>query len=337
MPSYFTGLLVVFPQCSVTCGYGTESRSVYCVKLIQSGLQVNVSDVQCLGPKPPGTRQCHFGECYKLQQLPQIKEHKGTFIQVKRTKKIRLLVGETAVILPNQSVKIKCPVKNFNRKLIFWSKDYRLIPRLGRVRTSSNGALKITRANPKLDAGKYTCSANMLHSTVTVSFHSKRDAKEKEAEILDTIFSENFNYSSQFNETLNDSAINRPQSDRASGIFKMKNTKYFHVNDIKDSNAVYDYSSFTTSQWSECSQKCGSGTQTRKVTCNHVTDKYIRLLPEEECERKGLSKPPTSRKCVMECANWVASEWSEVNDFCNFFSSRPEIRMCGCRRMSAAF
>ena len=290
-------------QCSVTCDLGTESRSVYCVKLLQTGLHINVSESECLGPRPSDTRQCHYGECFRLHQLPQIQEQKGTFIQVKRSKRIKLFVGEKATLLPNQAVKIKCPVKNFQKKLIFWTKNHRLIPLVGRVRVSSNGALRITRANPKTDAGIYTCSANTLHANIEVTFQSKKEAKQKAAEILDSIFVENFN----------ESFINRPQSD---STFKMKNTKFFQVNSLEDGNG-YDYSSFTTTTWSTCSAKCGWGTQTRLVTCNHVTDRFIRLLPEDACIKKGLSRPESSRKCSIElnCPKWFIANWTDVSNF----------------------
>ncbi|XP_060579730.1 ADAMTS-like protein 1 isoform X1 [Ruditapes philippinarum] len=286
-------------ECSVTCGAGFESRPVFCVKHLKTNLQVNVSDSECIGPRPTNTRPCYFGDCYKLQQLPEIKERKGVFIQTKRSKRIRLYVGEKAILLPNQSVKIKCPVRNFHKKLIFWTKDHRLIPLVGRVRVSSNGALRITRANPKVDTGVFTCSAGLLHATVKVSFQSKREAKQQADTILNSIFQANFN-GSNF---------------QADGTSKMKNTKYLHINAI-DENSGYDYSSFTTSNWTECSEKCGWGTQTRIVTCNHLTDKFIRLLPEEECLKRGLEKPTSTQKCIIEseCPSWTAGEWSECTD-----------------------
>ncbi|XP_052793374.1 ADAMTS-like protein 1 isoform X3 [Mya arenaria] len=307
-------------ECSVTCGLGVEGRSVFCVKLVKADLQVNVSDAECFGPRPPSTRQCFYGECYELQQLPRIQEQKGTFIQIKRSKRIRLFVGEDATLLPNQAVKIKCPVKNFQKKLIFWTKNHRLIPLVGRVRVSSNGALRITRASPTTDSGTYTCSAGTLHANIHVAFQSKKEAKQKAAEILDSIFVENFN----------ESFINRPQSD---SNFKMKNTKFFHVNSVEGSSE-YDYSSFTFTKWSECSAKCGLGTQTRIVTCNHVTDKYIRLPSDEECLKKGLSKPLSVQKCVIEaeCPKWLLSDWTECSvDNCRREGYSARRRSVWCR------
>lgn len=289
-------------QCSVTCGMGIETRPVYCVKHVKHDAKVNVSNSECIGSRPSSTRNCHYGDCYKLQQLPEIEERKGTFIQIKRTKRIKIYVGENAVILPNQSVKIKCPVKNFHRKLIFWMKDRRLIPMVGRIRVSSNGALRITRANPDTDAGVFTCSVGMLQSHVNVTFQTKKQARIKADKILDEIFHENFN----------ESFINRPQQD---GGFKMKNTEFFRINSILDNNG-FDYISFTTSNWTRCSEQCGWGTQSRVVTCNHVTDKFIRLVPEDECLKSGMMKPVAQRKCLIqsECPHWEAEDWPEVRD-----------------------
>ncbi|KAL4227864.1 hypothetical protein ACF0H5_013302 [Mactra antiquata] len=288
-------------ECSVTCGMGMETRPVYCVKHVKTDSIVNVSVSECIGPRPAFSRHCHFGDCNRLQQLTEIKERKGTFIQIKRTKRIQIYVGENAVILPNQSVKIKCPVKNFHKKLIFWMKDRRLIPMVGRIRASTNGALRIKRANPDTDAGIFTCSASMIHAHVNVSFQTKKEARDQADKILDEIFHENFN----------ESFINRPQQD---GGFKMKNTEYFRINPSRD-NDSYDYTSVTTSEWTKCSEQCGWGSQTRVVTCNHVTDKFIRLLPEEECLKSGMKKPVSQQKCLIqrECPQWVAEDWPECS------------------------
>jgi hypothetical protein len=35
---------------------------------------------------------------------------------------------------------------------------------------------------------------------------------------------------------------------------------------------------YMNSDWSKCSRTCGIGFQTRKVTCNIVTDKYIKIV-----------------------------------------------------------
>lgn len=284
----------------MTCGNGQESREIYCVKTIRSGLTVNVSNAECIGPRPSSTRMCHLGECYKLTDLPEIKSSPGKYIQIKRMKRVKIYVGETAILLPNQSVKIKCPVKNYHRKLIFWTKDQRLIPLVGRIRVSSNGALRITRANPTVDSGTFTCIAGILHKDVNITFQSKRAAKKEASDILNTIFRENFNKS----------FIDRPQAD---GVLKKMDRKYFSDNSLH-TNHNYDYTAFTTTNWTACSVTCGKGVQTRVVTCNHVTDRFIRLLPETACEKKGLVRPEAIQGCGEDtvCPSWHTGNWTVV-------------------------
>ena len=263
-------------------------------------MTVNVSVSECIGPRPSASRRCHLGECYKLPDLPKIKTSPGKYIQIKRMKRVNIIVGETAILLPNQSVKIKCPVKNFHRKLIFWTKDQRLIPLVGRVRVSSVGALRISRANPEVDKGTFTCTAGTLHATVNITFQSKRAARQEASDILNTIFRENFN----------ESFIDRPQAD---GILKKMNSKYFSDNSL-ETNHNYDYTAFTTTNWTKCSAKCGKGVQTRIVTCNHVTDRFIRLLPESACIKRGLVRPSAIQTCGqnMVCPSWITGNWTMV-------------------------
>ena len=234
--------------------------------------------------------------------LPEIKSSPGKYIQIKRMKRVNIFVGESAILLPNQSVKIKCPVKNFHRKLIFWTKDQRLIPLVGRIRVSSNGALRISRANPTIDKGTFTCTAGMLHAKANITFQSKRAAKKEASDILNTIFRENFNKS----------FIDRPQAD---GVLKKMDKKYFSDNSLQ-TNHNYDYTAFTTTDWTTCSVTCGKGVQSRVVTCNHVTDRFIRLLPESACVKKGLVRPPAVQGCGHNtvCPSWQTGNWTLVSN-----------------------
>lgn len=115
-------------QCSITCGVGVQTRPIYCVKTPMQGMKVNVSNTECRGPKPYASRSCSRPECYlSFSSNPTIIRHNTTFIQIKRTKTIHLQVGEKATILPRQQVKVSCPVKNFDTKLLFWTRNKRLV------------------------------------------------------------------------------------------------------------------------------------------------------------------------------------------------------------------
>lgn len=42
--------------------------------------------------------------------------------------------------------------------------------------------------------------------------------------------------------------------------------------------------------------------------------RYVKVLPDRECEKLNLQKPDDTRKCspLSDCPNWVVGNWSEV-------------------------
>lgn len=72
-------------------------------------------------------------------------------------------------LLPRQTVVVRCPVKRFSKKLLYWSRGYRLVPFMGRVR-STNVGLRIDQATPSTDAGVYKCIAGDQTASVTIQF-----------------------------------------------------------------------------------------------------------------------------------------------------------------------
>ncbi|KAK3601038.1 hypothetical protein CHS0354_029262 [Potamilus streckersoni] len=316
-------------ECSVTCGLGTQVRSVYCVKMLSSGQQINISELDCFETRSTSSRTCDLGDCLQDKfHLPSIKVENDTFIQYKRTKKVLLNVGEKAILLPNQSVKIRCPVKNYHRKLIFWTKDNRLIPIVGRIRVSPQGVLKITRSRPHDDKGIYTCIAGFLQASIRIDFQSKKEAKNRVDEIVDNL-----------SDSVNHNFINRPQNDEMSNTNCGDNSTTSTAK--KKSNSVINYADYTTSEWSMCSTTCGSGVQTRNVTCSEITDRYIRILPESRCEERCIDKPASLKKCIVkqECPRWEAENWSECSSkFCirEGFSIQNRVVTCAYQNGTTA-
>ncbi|KAL5005437.1 hypothetical protein ScPMuIL_018893 [Solemya velum] len=288
-------------QCSVSCGLGIEMRPVFCEKTSISGFKINVSGTECISSKPAAYRQCQIGECYaNLADMPSIKMENSTFIQIKRLKKVILNIGEKAILLAGQSVKIKCPVKNFNRRLLFWTKNRRLIPVLGRVRMTLSGVLIIKNADPVEDAGTYTCIAETLSAHVEVVFHSKKEAKKQASDIIRHIYSED-----------EENLINKPQADKLpEDTLFVKPPPYNSI-----VNRYSNRMTFTAGSWSPCSRTCGYGIQRRDATCNYVTKKYIKILPEKECLERLAVKPQTIRKCSIskDCPKWITGGWTHCS------------------------
>lgn len=231
-----------------------------------------------------------------LSFSPHIKQDNSTFIQLKKQKTIRLRVGVKAILLARQPVKIECPVENFEKSLLLWTKNNRLISMsvLNRVYVTSKGALKIRRTDPTSDVGTYTCMAGMERGSVILEFQSKRLARQKAKKIKMRIQSKNQN-----------EVLNKPQADVIPGS-EPQNLIAPPITKKHSKTTIY-----MNSDWSKCSRTCGIGFQTRKVTCNILTDKYIKIVPDNQCQDQ---KPENHRVCTDNpyCPVWRSHDWSHV-------------------------
>lgn len=68
-------------------------------------------------------------------------------------------------------------------------------------------------------------------------------------------------------------------------------------------------------QWSQCSSKCGSGVQTRKVFCGEVDDEgTIKKVDDGKCNPND--KYESEQPCVglEKCTgDWFSGPWSKVS------------------------
>lgn len=249
------------------------------------------------------SRSCSKMPCLSnLLFMPAIETDNSTFIQYKRVKRIYLNVGEKATLLRRQPVKISCPVKNFNKQLLMWSRNNRFISmaRTERVYVSQNGALKIKRTDPDLDAGIYTCIAGSERADVVLNFQSKRTAMRKIKNMMAHM---------QTRDKL-DYLINKPQNEQAPGQTGPLNL----IQEVTPFNRKSAQAMFMTGDWSTCSRTCGPGTQTRKVTCSVLSNSYVKIVADKECTNRGVRKPDSYRRCSLQpdCPRWTTGEWSEV-------------------------
>ncbi|KAH9520240.1 ADAMTS-like protein 1 [Bulinus truncatus] len=288
-----------YSQCSTTCGTGTQTRVVYCMSLDINGHRYIVSTKDCAAPAPETSRKCHEADCPD-EGVVSILSENYTLIQFRRSKKLQLLVGGQVKLLPGQTLVVKCPVKNYSKKLINWSKGYRLIPLIGRVK-STFGGLNIVNSDPNTDAGVYTCTAGDKSSNIQVSFINDGDSEWSDlktwAEQSRWSKKSKFSESTDRKRTLNaeDADQQRDQSLNNTGTL-----------------------SYVTGQWSKCTAVCGGprGQIKRKVTCALVSAKFVKIVPDEECERVGLIRPDLTSTCGQNCAAWRPGRWSECQARC---------------------
>lgn len=63
----------------------------------------------------------------------------------------------------------------------------------------------------------------------------------------------------------------------------------------------------------QCSAKCGSGVQTRKVFCGTFDDETVKKVPDEKCEAEKKFNDTMNCTAVEECkGEWFAGPWSKV-------------------------
>ncbi|XP_071743859.1 protein madd-4 isoform X1 [Lepeophtheirus salmonis] len=194
-------------KCSSSCGGGYKFRKVRCQQLLALGEMADKPDMQCPGRKPEEQRLCNSQNCpevtgiyskfhyekdhldsnvknhhthHKLEKevrMPSIKANfNQNYIQTDPTKKtVKLKVGGKASVYVGTKLKIRCPVKKFDRKKIQWSHENSLIKplihkskqekRTTNVFVTKKGGLRIKKINYS-DAGVYTCLAKGSTATI---------------------------------------------------------------------------------------------------------------------------------------------------------------------------
>ncbi|XP_064608377.1 ADAMTS-like protein 3 isoform X2 [Liolophura sinensis] len=291
-------------QCSMPCGGGLQTREVICEKLVLHNNYVIVPEIECPGEEKPVRRRWCVTDC--TNRTPKIRTENSTFIQFTSTKKIVLKVGGSALILPGATVVVKCPVRRFNRNLILWYRQGRVVQSKGRVKALKNGALRIRRAKLYSDSGKYMCVASGVNASIEIQFQTRTEAKQKakvRQKYLDTIA-----HSREFNKLFK-------QSLKLSSRIPWKDQPGIVKDESYASSSAQTM--FVAGDWSPCSKSCGGeGIQQRKVTCEEMSTGYTRIMSFHKCKKKGLVPPESERKCSSDekCPQWTSGEWSPCSD-----------------------
>uniref|UniRef100_A0A0B6ZN70 PLAC domain-containing protein n=1 Tax=Arion vulgaris TaxID=1028688 RepID=A0A0B6ZN70_9EUPU len=315
-------------ECSVTCGIGTQTREVSCQSTTSQGRRYKVVHDECGGLAPESSRKCLLTDCpfSDKAELHSILSENYTLIQLHRTKKIKVNVGGQVNLLPGQTIVVKCPVKHYSKKLIYWSKGYRLVPFMGRVK-STVGGLHISRGDPKTDAGTYTCTAGELTASIVVTFIEKGDPS---TQIYQKLI-QKFNRQHPKHNKKNKNSLHK-----SNDILAMDtNVNSEELSQQRDqSHNSSQPLMYVTSDWSTCSATCGTmGHRKRKVTCSHISPKYVKIVQDAECHRVGLNKPTTIEECSAdsECAEWHTGPWSKCLPTCGSSGQSNRFLTCAWR------
>ncbi|CAB3237803.1 unnamed protein product [Arctia plantaginis] len=155
-------------KCSKTCGGGLKQRDVECKQIMAQSHVVERPASLCSSPRPAATKSCNSRPCLLDTASPEISLANSSYIQHDpKKKKVTVKVGGSATIFYGTQVKIKCPVKGYNRTKIQWAKDHQIITKSKKYKISKKGALRITALSLR-DHGVYTCVAGRSSANLTL-------------------------------------------------------------------------------------------------------------------------------------------------------------------------
>ncbi|NXQ73118.1 ATL1 protein, partial [Quiscalus mexicanus] len=76
-------------------------------------------------------------------------------------------------------------------------------------------------------------------------------------------------------------------------------------------------SRWMVTSWSPCTQSCGGGLQTRRVTCQRLTAKGSSVPVSNEACAQVSKRPVDTQSCNRQpCVEWAASSWDQCNGPC---------------------
>lgn len=171
-------------KCSKTCGGGVKKRKVTCEQIMAQGRKQSREDRECPPSKPSSEKPCNTRACHDMDagSLPIITSQNTTYNQTDLNAKVDLKIGGVAKVFQGtSSIKIRCPVRKFDKAQIAWTKDNKELRKSRKYKISRKGALKINDIT-STDAGIYACIAGNSHAEthLIVKFRSKEQISSEE-------------------------------------------------------------------------------------------------------------------------------------------------------------
>ncbi|XP_030018602.1 ADAMTS-like protein 1 isoform X3 [Sphaeramia orbicularis] len=156
-------------QCSVTCGNGVQRLQAVCKKQGDDGRYRTIDPKNCSMLAQPNTvRSCSLRICENsIKPDPTILAQSKVYIQWRKGKKLQLVVGGYAYLLPWTPVVLRCPTRHFRKGHIRWLKDGKSLVSLPHLSLTSLGYVKIHQLLSS-DAGIYTCVAGQAREQLVL-------------------------------------------------------------------------------------------------------------------------------------------------------------------------
>ncbi|XP_062850198.1 ADAMTS-like protein 1 [Trichomycterus rosablanca] len=178
------------------------------------------------------------------------------------------------VLIPKQAIRVelKCEAQGNPQPLMIWTKDGIELENSSRAGLMQDGSLYIEGLRDT-DSGIYTCQATNNLGSTSRSFQVKNAG----------------------------SCMNSPAASNTSSCSK---------NLPHSCHGQYCRHRWQVSSWSSCSVSCGSGIQTRNVTCIGAADEEMNCI--------GVGRRPLeTRACnTKPCTSWVTTLWSPCHGKC---------------------
>jgi len=335
-------------KCSKRCGSGRRYRKVRCRQQLSLGQTIDKPERECLGPKPGGEEACNGTHCDKLHLEPRIRAKKDQrFNQLFGGRSVKLKVGGLATVFQGTIIKLRCPVKNFDKADILWGYGSVVLgggrrSRHRKLSVSRKGVLRIKEVGTD-DAGVYTCMAGKARADIEIVVKSKESKKPEEnpfnANDQDGL-QPNLGENEVLKEIPSDLETSTPSTqDKDKWKWNMYKDEeeymYWDNNQLpgsstkskqmlnqrrhrprsrgrqKKSHQSGSPLSWVPGSWGPCSEDC-NGKQHRELTCMiALTERSAsRPVPQSFCASAGLRPPRTSRRCDRACPTWSHSPWT---------------------------
>ncbi|XP_032366843.1 ADAMTS-like protein 1 isoform X1 [Etheostoma spectabile] len=147
-------------QCSVTCGNGVQRLQAVCRRQGEDRGHVIVDPENCsLTARPTKIRPCSLRLCENsVKPEPTILAQRKVYIQLRKGKKLQMVVGGYAYLLPWTTVVLRCPTRHFRKAHVRWLKEGKPLAGPPHLSITPPGYVKIQQVRAS-DAGIYTCVA----------------------------------------------------------------------------------------------------------------------------------------------------------------------------------